>query len=399
MSEVEERHARLSPSDAKRWLGCPASIEMVERMEADPEQAGLLLPDSSPYAQEGTLAHAVAAEVLEGGGVKGVDEAMLAHAERYTQYVEGLMKPDSQLFVERRVSYSNWVEDGDGTADAVVISEDGIDVVDYKYGQGHLVSAEDNPQMKLYALGVIQTFELLLPDADRVTMHIYQPRRDHYDSWDTTVSDLLAWADNVVTPRAQRIQSGEAWGRQLFWPSDSACEWCRAKAACPALAKHIADQAANHFDIDDAEGIEPAVKASPIDELVRASKIVPLLQKWANAVESKIADLVLSGEKVPGKKIVRGRSIRQWVDDKRADQALQRRGLKASDRYKPRQLISVKQAEDKLGREVMGKMARHVHKPEGALKVVNEANPSPAVELPVATDGFEINDEVTVKGA
>ena len=389
MSE-EERHARLSPSDAKRWLGCPASIEMVERMEADPEQAGLLLPDSSPYAQEGTLAHAVAAEVLEGGGVKGVDEAMLAHAKRYTQYVEGLMKLDSQLFVERRVSYSNWVEDGDGTADAVVIGEDGIDVVDYKYGQGHLVPAEDNPQLKLYALGVIQTFELLLPDAERVTMHIYQPRRDHYDSWDTTVSDLLAWADGVVAPRAQRIQSGEAWQTQSFKPSDSACEWCRAKAACPALAKHIADEAASHFD---APGdAEESVATASVSDLIRASKLVPLLTKWAHAVETKVADLVLSGVDIPGKKIVRSRTIRQWADAKKADHALTRRGLKAGDRYKPRQLITVKQAEDKLGKEAIGKMARHITKPEGALKVVDDKSPSPAVAPPDATEGFEIND-------
>ena len=420
MSDIiasDREHARLSPSDAKRWMNCMASIEMVERISARPDADMLLLPESSEYADEGSKAHEIAGFMLEARnlpdklteeGLGVLDEAaavspdMYRHGEEFCDYIEGLLRPGSQLMVENRVTYDQWAPGNFGTSDVVVIAEDGLDIIDYKYGAGILVDAKRNPQLQTYALGVLETFDLFLPDAQRVTLHVYQPRREHYDSWETTVDELLEFGESVAYA-AQTIQSGEAWEKRLFEPGD-ACLWCRAKPACRPLQDKLANEAIEGFDVIDGDPMPKNVDLIPISDLAAGSKIAGLVNQWANALNARIADVLLSGGKVPGKKLVRGRSIRRWAVDKRADSALARLGLKANVRYKERQLISVKQAEDKAKSGLIDRqdferiMAKHIFKPEGALQVADDSARSRAVEPPNADDGFTVDENAKTKG-
>ena len=418
MSDIiasDREHARLSPSDSERWLRCPASIEMVERISARPDADSLLLPDSSEYAEEGSKAHEIAGFMLEARnlpdkltdeGREALTEAeqtnseMLVHAEGFCEYVEGMLRPGSQLFVENRVTYDQWAPGNFGTSDVVVINDDGLDITDYKYGEGVMVDAERNTQLMTYALGVLETFDLFLPDAERVTLHVYQPRREHYDSWETTVDELLEFGE-TVRKAAATITSGEAWRERMFEPGDEACRWCRAKPVCKPLQDKATETALDGFDVIDAEPAVADVDDIPLADLGAAAQIADLVSGWAKAVSAKLLDHMLAGNKVPGKKLVRGRTNRAWKDGKRADSALQRLGLKASDRYKPRQLVSPKQAENmaKAGtidldsfRRVMKK---HIDKPEGALKVADESAKAKAVEPPDPDEGFTVQGDAS----
>ena len=190
------KHAILSASSSNRWLECPPSARLND----------LVLDTVSPYAQEGTEAHALCEhrlkEVLKMTSTDPVphlttySQEMEDAAKSYVLYIleiiEGLKNP--QVLIEQRLNFSDYVPDGFGTGDCVILAEDTIYLVDMKYGTGILVDAEENTQLMLYGLGCLQLFDGIY-DINHISMTIFQPCRDNISTYEISREELLKWAE------------------------------------------------------------------------------------------------------------------------------------------------------------------------------------------------------------
>lgn len=241
------KHAKLSASGAHRWLNCPGSVKAEEN-----------LPDKQTiFAQEGSGAHELAEIALlkrinpfdwvdkplitENAII--VNQEMAANVQRYIDYINQF---DGQLFVETRVDFSHWVQEGFGTADAIIINNDVIRVIDLKYGKGVKVYADDNPQGMLYALGALSDFGVVY-DFKTVEIAIVQPRIDHISEWSISVDDLLKWGEWVK----ERVELTLTDNAPLI-PSRKACQWCKAKSTCEQAYTRNKQSILNDFEIVDS---------------------------------------------------------------------------------------------------------------------------------------------------
>lgn len=233
-------HALLSASGARRWLACPPSARLEEQLPESP----------SAYAAEGTLAHSIAelkvrkllmnlptksfnASLKKLQAEELYNEEMLRHTDTYADYIAQLVHSYTSppyLAVEKRLDFSRWVPEGFGTGDCVVIGGETMHVIDFKYGKGVPVSAEENPQMMLYAVGALEAYSMLY-NIQTVHLAVVQPRLDTISEWTTSVTQLSCWAANYVAPLAQLAFAG----RGEYSPGDH-CRFCRAKATCRARA-------------------------------------------------------------------------------------------------------------------------------------------------------------------
>lgn len=379
-------HAKLSASGAHRWMNCPGSVK-AEAGYGD---------NSSPYAQEGTNAHELAdhclindvdAEFYVGDGTFGVDvtEEMAENVQKYLDYVRSL---PGDLHSEQRVEFDTWVPGGFGTADAVVVHEGKCTVADLKYGKGVPVSAEDNPQLKLYALGVYSHFEFIY-EIDTFRLAVVMPRygADGYiDEWEISVEDLLEWGERVkdLAEIALRIGAPRV-------PGESQCRWCKAKNNCKAAAEHHLAVIADGF-----ETIQEPIEPRDPDGLSNADigAILPqidTIRAWLSVIEARAADEIQSGNEVPGYKMVAGRTSRAWTDEEAAEKSLKRL-VGAGEAY-TKKLLTPPQAEkkikDKKQRERF--MSKYVESKVGAPTLVPESNKKPALEFNPA-EGFETDD-------
>ena len=247
-------HALLSASGAKRWMECPPSARLEES-----------LPNStSSFAEEGTFAHSMAELILRYNNGEITKKTFTTRLNKlkanefysqeledyitdYTQQVWEIYNeakatcPDAQALFEQRLDFSEYVPDGFGTGDVVIIADDLLQVIDLKYGKGVGVSAEDNPQLRLYAIGAYLEHSLLY-DIRRVKMTIVQPRLENTSTEEMTVSDLLDWGENEVKPRAALAIAGE--GEMKVGEH---CRFCRARATCRARAEKNLDLAKLDF--------------------------------------------------------------------------------------------------------------------------------------------------------
>ena len=199
-------HAVLSASGSHRWLNCTPSA----RLELEFENTG------SEAAREGTAAHALCEHKLKRAlhmrSRRPVSDYDSDEMEECTDaYVDFVMEQyeaakqvckDPVVLIEQRLDFSCYVPDGFGTGDCLIISDDRLHIIDFKYGMGVLVEAENNPQMKLYALGALAVYDALY-DIREVSMTIFQPRRESVSTWTIPVEDLKAWAENELKPRAK----------------------------------------------------------------------------------------------------------------------------------------------------------------------------------------------------
>ena len=329
-------HAKLSASGSARWLSCTGSVK-----------AESALPNTTtPYAMEGTAAHELADMCLSDGlsphdyinqhiaGVP-VDEEMADHVASYVAYVKSF---SGIHFYEVRVDFSEWIPDGFGTSDAIVIDNktNTVHVIDLKYGKGVPVDAENNSQGMLYALGVLSEYSFIY-DIDTVVIHIYQPRIKNYSSWSITATELLKWAEWAKQRAEQALQDDAP-----RTPSDKACQWCKAKATCKALLDHT-HKIIMH-DFDELDDIKPDSLTDK--ELKVIQDNAKLIKSWLDAVESHIFDKLNDGQDFDGYKLVEGRSTRAWQDEKQAAIVLESKLDK--DVLYTQKLISPAQAEKLL---------------------------------------------------
>lgn len=320
-------HALLSASSAHRWLACPSSAVAAE---AYPNQ-------DTEFTREGTLAHEVAEAMTRlsdrGKGCAlpfdlnaylsehhGCDQEMLDCAEGYADYILELTeRDDAVVLLEQRVDFSPWVPDGFGTCDCIIIQGETLTIIDYKYGKGVPVSAEDNPQMKLYALGALNDYGIAY-DVTKVEMHIYQPRLNNISVDRLTVDELTTWAEKVVRPIAQKAAKGKG-----GYKAGAHCKFCPHAGRCRELTKACTEFVTSH-------DLRVAVPVLAPHEVAEVLAMEPLVSLWIKRVKTQALQTMLDGGEVPGYKVVEGKQgNRKWTDEWKVLDALIQQGYKSED--------------------------------------------------------------------
>lgn len=362
-------HATLGASNAHRWLVCAGSVDA----ERD-------IPNtSSPFAEEGTRAHDLAELSLRTSGAAldaFADQDMAEFVRVYVDYVTQAAN-ESELFeIEQRVDYSDWIEGGFGTADAVIVKGGVIHVCDLKYGMGVRVDAENNPQGMLYALGAYAA-NSYLGDIHTAKISIIQPRLDHISEWEIAIPDLLRWAE-WAKQRAEETAEPDA----PRTPGEKQCRFCRAKASCQALKAFTEDAILCEFE--DLDNI-PKANTLTDAQMRKALEAKPVIESWLSAIETLVKQRLEGGDGFDGYKLVEGRSNRQWSDEWQAAAKLIE--LVGNDKaYSAPKLISPSQAEKVLGKKRAGEIADLVSKPRGAPTLAHETDKRPAIN--VSLDDF-----------
>ena len=356
-------HAILSASGASRWMACPPSARLEQGFENK----------TSEYAEEGTLAHELGELGLRkalgeistrkyNSEIKKIEAHELYSADMpdYVEiYTDTCMEkvseakaktPDAVFKVEQRLDFSEWVPEGFGTGDFVIIADGTMEICDLKYGKGVPVSANNNKQMMLYALGAIQEFSFLY-DIEKVRMTIIQPRLDNISTFEVMADDLLKWAEEYVKPTADLAFKGEG----EFCAGDH-CQFCRAKAVCKARTDKNMELAQYDFQKQDTmDNNDIAFVLSRVDELV----------KWASDIKDYALEQALQGEEYEGFKVVEGRSNRKWSSEDKVGQILIGEGFKESIIYTTK-LDGISKIESAIGKkEVQRLLGDYIIKPPG----------------------------------
>ena len=300
-------HARFSPSAAEQYINCPPSLVLGEQFK----------DEASEYAAEGTEAHTLCEYLLKTAlgehmedprpGLKNYNSEMQECAEGYRDMVLEIYKPHDFISVEQRVFLDKYIPGSFGTSDCIIISEGHMHVIDFKYGKGVSVSAEDNSQLKCYALGAYLAFSPLY-DIESVTLVIYQPRINNFSEWALKTADLLKWADDVLKPKAELALKGEGEFSCGSW-----CKFCKAKAVCRKLSETMTSLAQYEF----AE--PPTLTDDEVNDVL--SKIKPLTL-WVKAVQDYALQRALSGHQWKDWKVVEGQSKRRYTDEEKVAEAV-----------------------------------------------------------------------------
>ena len=354
-------HSNLGASNAHRWLVCAGSVE-AERGIVEKE---------SPFAAEGTRAHELGELALRTSDTAldaFEDQEMAEYVRVYTDYVRQSAHEADLFMIEQRVGYSDWVDGGFGTADAVIIKDDLLHVCDLKYGMGVRVDAENNPQGMLYALGAFAENNFIF-DIKTIKISIIQPRLDHISEWQISVEELLRWAE-WVRERAEATQAPDA----ERTPGEKQCRFCKAKASCKALLDYT--EAVIMADFDDLD--MPASNTLTDEQMRVVMEAKPLIDGWLSAIEAQIKDRLDAGDGFAGFKLVEGRSLRQWSNEVSAAETLEHLLGEASYTKK---LLSPAQAEKSLGKSRKGEIADLITKPAGRPTLAPESDKRPAINL------------------
>ena len=378
-------HALLSPSASHRWLHCTAAPRLEEGIK----------DEGSDYAAEGTLAHAYCAIKLKnflGLPTDGEKEEIAALQEKYgtgemAEYTDTYATivlekyndaraatPDAQLLVETRLDFSDYVPEAFGTADAIIIADGTMEVIDFKYGKGVKVSAVENPQMMIYALGAYARFAFEYR-IDNLRATIVQPRIDNLSEYEITVEELTAWAANVLTPAAEKAYKGEGPQTPGAW-----CQFCKVKNQCRALASKCKEVVA----------VDP--KLITPEELAKdVLPMVPIVKTWISGVEDFALAQALSGIQLPGWKIVEGRSVRKITDTDSVAAVLTKNGYKQNDIFKPVEMRTITDLEKLVGKKQFAAMCGEwINKPQGKPTLAPEGDKRKAID-PIADDFKGIN--------
>jgi len=347
------KHAILSASGAHRWMSCTPSARL--ELEFDDRESGA--------AAEGTAAHALCEHKLRRAlkmrSKKPVSKYDCDEMDTYTDdYVKFVLETVTQaklkckdplVLIEQRLNFSRYVPEGFGTGDCIIVGDGTIHIIDFKYGQGLLVNAEDNPQMKLYALSALDMFDRLY-DVDDASLTIYQPRRENVSTWTISVEELKGWAETVLKPTAKLAFDGEGDYLPGEW-----CQFCRAAVKCRARAEAKLKLAALEF------ALPPLLSDEEIGEVLTS---IGDLTSWANEIMAYATDTAVNhGKEWAGFKVVEGRSNRRYTDEEAVAEAAIAAGYR--DIYK-QSLIAITEMERLMSKskfnEVLGGL---VQKPPG----------------------------------
>lgn len=361
-------HALLSASSSHRWLNCNPSARL-EREFADRETTA---------AAEGTAAHALAEHKLKRRlklrserpvSVYDTDE-METCTDDYADFVmeqvtkERRRDPDTQVFIEQRLDFSCYVPEGFGTGDCLIVSRGRIHIIDLKYGMGLLVDSEENPQMKLYALAALKQYEEQY-QIKKVKLTIFQPRRENVSTWETSVAKLKKWATKELVPKAEKAFKGEG----EYCPGEW-CIFCKAAVKCRARAEDKLRLAQSEFKMP------PLLTDAEIEDVLAK---LPDIKKWADEIQEYALAKALAGKEWTGFKLVEGRSVRKFTDERAVVKAANEAGY--HDIYK-QTLISLTEMEKLMGKAEFSKvLGALVTKPQGKPALVPDTDKRQAITV------------------
>ena len=364
---MPSNHAVLSASSSDRWLHCPPSARLNENY-----------PNvSSDFAAEGTDAHSLcefrlklalgldAEDPIE--NLTWYNEEMEDCASAYASYVIELVEEAKRsgstptVLIEQRVDFSRWVNEGFGTADCIVIANGTLNIVDYKHGKGVEVSAEENPQMKLYALGALEIIDYIY-DIDEIQMTIFQPRKSNVSIYRISKDALLAWADGTLTEQAKLAYEGLGDFSCGEW-----CRFCKAKAECRERANANLELARYEFQ-------DPALlmDAEVADILGKVDALIA----WASDIKEYALQQAVSGKEWTGWKLVEGRSNRKYTNEAIVASTVEGAGF---DPYE-RKVLGVTAMQKLLGKTRFEELlSNYIEKPQGKPTLVPESDKRPAM--------------------
>jgi hypothetical protein len=310
---------------------------------------------------------------------EGVTQEMVDCALAYADYIrEQIKSPDAVVLLEQRVDFSPWVPEGFGTCDCIIIQEDTLTIIDYKYGQGVAVDAEDNPQMKLYALGALNDYGIAY-DVIKSDMHIFQPRIDNISDCCLMVEDLMEWADKTVKPTAEKAFKGKG-----THATGAHCKFCPHAGRCKALTKVCTEYVNTH-------GLKVAVPVLAPHEVAEVLKMEPLISLWLKRVKDQALTTLLNGGEVPGYKVVEGKmGNRKWTNEIQVAAALDAAGISRED-YTETKLYTPAGMDKALGKKRVAELLTdYIDRSPGAPTVVPETDKRPAYDrLTEAQKDFE----------
>jgi hypothetical protein len=370
-------HALLSASGAYRWLNCTPSA----RLEDAEGETG-----ESEYAKEGTWAHELSEielryalnrmtldeYIVKRNEYLGSDFATADNVEAVESYVDYVIgewreakKADdlAEIHIEDRVDLTDYIPEGYGTNDVVIISGKTLRVIDLKFGRGVRVSAQDNPQLKLYGLGAMEKHGILF-DINEIVLVIHQPRISAEPSEHFILDHaLLAWAEKVVRPKAALAFEGKG----EFVPGKH-CHFCKVAHRCRALAEENLKLATHDF-------AEPALLED--SDLVDIYERADMFLKWIGKVTDFVKAEAIAGKKWPGLKLVEGRSVRQIANEDAVVTALEDAGF-TPDRFTNVKLKGLTDLTKILGKaDFEAIVAPYVVKPPGKPTLVTVDDPRP----------------------
>lgn len=387
-----QKHALLAPSSSSRWLRCPASVIWTARAPQG---------ESSPFAQEGTWAHALAERYLLAGlNGKPDDEVMFTDNEvaeivkagldpddfvppvmeyvTYVRSIPGMLLPEQELDLDSITGESG----ARGTSDAVIIDESGeLHICDLKYGRGERVEAEHNTQLAIYAGAALAAFGFMA-DIKKITLHIIQPRLSHISKWTLPLEEFRKFLDDIGNSARKALRLYEAVGNGTpaecnYHPGPEACRWCCFRGRCGALAGYALTSAGMQLP----DSIKPKLDGEALAALLSR---IDLIQSWIKDLGATAHDALLAGEKIPGYKLVEGRAgPRKWSDESKAEKMLKGWKVPSEARY-VKSLISPTAAEKlvkmkTLTDEQWGELNALISREPGKLTVVPESDKRPAV--------------------
>lgn len=365
-------HAFLSASGSKRWLTCTPSARLESTLPDTQKN-----PNAFDYSAEGTIAHTLSEIKLRLHYnqidseefkreldiiklTKYYNEEMEMYTDNYVVYVRSQIGANDEPLFEQKVDFSEWVNDGFGTADVVVLSENSIHVMDLKYGAGVPVSAIDNSQLRLYALGAWNKFKVKYPNIKEVKYTIIQPRLDSITTDSTTLHKLVDWAQYFVKPKASLAWTGSG----NYVPGDH-CQWCKAKALCRARSDYNTELA--KLDFKDP----PLLSEEELNSILLKAQD---LRTWVNDVETHALERAVNENKIPlGFKLATTTTHRKIVDTTLAAKVLLEKGMPQDAIFEPSKLKSIANLEKLAAKgQVVSWLGELVQRPEGSPKLVRD---------------------------
>lgn len=437
-------HAGAGPSGAERWMNCTASLGAVrEFLETLTPNQQHEFAGANTAARQGTTAHAAAeteVNVLLGTvsaeeaeqtlleltimpevAEEAYDEEMAGYISEYVAFIQTYIDAGHEVRTEQRVeavvpltvsgAYAHTYEDGDtlpdyyvitGSADAVVLptrTERVLTVVDLKYGNGIDVDVESNPQIRLYALGVLSDLadeHGNLPDLDRIDYVIVQPRLGGIKMWSESVDDLLTWRDEALSPALTSALGLD--GNAVYAPSELACQWCPVRGSCPALTQERMDNAASVFEaVTEAEfenglGSLPEAGALSDDLLGDMLAKVESLVALKDDLRAEAQRRLYRGQRVPGYQLVSYTPPRKWTDEALSDET-----LAALPVWKDPTLLTPTQAVKALG-EQADQVAQFIYAPPKKPVIARVGDRRKTWEGRAPEDMFTVHTDADVSG-
>jgi hypothetical protein len=385
VNHAERKHALLSPSSSERWINCTPSVRLEERSG---------IPDTSgDAAKEGTVAHEYAETLLRlelGQITEAKAKANFKELEKSKYYADEMHgyaleyvdrvlarvdeDPEALVIVEAVVDYTEYVKEGKGSTDSTTLSGSTLYVDDFKYGKGIPVSAVENSQLMLYAIGAY--IGAGRPKAvKKVVLSIHQPRIENFSTWEISLPRLLKWAEETLRPKAALAWEGKGDLNPGAW-----CKWCKVAPKCRAQAKQSLEVARHEFK-------DPALLSD--SEVLQVYALVKPLEAWIKAVKSYVLDKALKGKVWEGYKLVHSRSNRVITDEAAVIYALKSEGY-AKDEFIKESLAGVTELEKLLGKTKFNKLlSKFIVKPQGAPTLTNIEDGRPGLGMEEAINDFK----------